>query len=98
MNKKFDVTNVGDYLRTYRRYKELTLAEVSRHTGLSSNSIFNLEAGRNGTLETMWAVCTLYKLNLSTLFEFSEAANTIGILKAYESECPHLLEYRRVKP
>ncbi len=98
MKHTFNAAYVADYLRTYRRYKSLTLNELSTLTGLSVSTLHSLEWSDRATyLESLYVVATHYGILMSTLFEFSETAQSVGLEKAYELEAPHLVSYRRFR-
>ncbi len=90
------IKHIADYLRTYRRYKGLSMETFARAIKMTHKRADNLEAGRTKhTLETLGQACSFYGLNLSTVFEFAEIAEQLGIKEAYKSEAPHLLEFHR---
>lgn len=89
-----DLTYVADYLRSWRQYKRMTIAMVRARSGVSTHEISQLERKGKASLNTLWKLSQIYRLNMSTLFEFSELAALIGIEAAYESEAPHLLDAR----
>jgi len=97
MVHKFDPKAIADYLRAYRRFKGHTLAMLASYTGLSVATIYNLEVGKLASLESIYAIACHHGLLMSTIFEFSEAASSVGIDTAYERECPHLIEYRKIR-
>jgi transcriptional regulator with XRE-family HTH domain len=47
------MTEVGESLRTWRRLRELTVAETADRAGIGVSTLQRLEHGRGGTVETL---------------------------------------------
>lgn len=50
------MTELGESLRTWRRLRELTVAETADRAGVGVSTLQRLEHGRGGTVETLLRV------------------------------------------
>lgn len=75
---------VGIDLRTWRKLRRLTVAQVADRAGLERRTVMNLEAGRNPTLETTLRVARALGV-LDQLVDVLDPYNSdVGRLRANE--------------
>lgn len=86
---------VGDYLRTYRRYKGLTLNAGALEAGIAHSNLHYIETRGTAQVKTLHKIAKSYGLVLSVVFEFAEAAEQLGLVAAYAKEAPHLLSFHK---
>ena len=93
---------VGPRLRTLRRQREITLADLSARTGVSVSTLSRLESGdRKPTLELLLPLARAYGVTLDELVD-AIAAGTIrnsllqiGVLAAFAARARGLGTLRR---
>lgn len=70
MECDLDMPLIGDRIRSYRKEKGLTLAEVAEKTNLSIGYLSNLERGTSSpTLENIQKICEILNISLMKLLE-----------------------------
>jgi len=80
------VTLIGERLRKQRLFLEMSQAEVAARSGVGVNTVSNLEAGRNVSVENL--VCIAMVLGrLHELQElFQPQLNSVNDILRYESQ------------
>lgn len=77
--------DIGESLRTWRRLRELTVAETADHAGVGVSTLQRLEHGQGGTVETLLRVTRA----LGVLDQLTAALNPmstdVGRLRATEA-------------
>jgi transcriptional regulator with XRE-family HTH domain len=67
---EFDVTRVGERLRTYRLRRRATLKQVATRAGVSESFLSQVERGRVGaSIGTLHRVASALEVSVSDLFE-----------------------------
>ena len=76
---------LGDHLRTWRRLRQLTAAQVADRAGVSRGTVAALEAGRGATLENALRVARAVGILDSVVQAFDPFETDVGRLRADEA-------------
>lgn len=89
---------IGERLRNFRKSQQMTLAQVSKKTGLSLSFISDIERGRTmPSVETCQRFCNCYATTISLMFKNVRVSAPNTRLQA-DGACAHqwhALEYNQ---
>jgi len=79
------MTDVGESLRTWRRLRELTVAETADRAGIGVSTLQRLEHGRGGTVENLLRVVRALGVLDQLTAALDPMSTDVGRLRATEA-------------
>ena len=60
---------ISELLKHERRYHNITLEDLSNHTNISYNSVWNIENGCDFKMSTFIKLCNFYGIDITKIFK-----------------------------
>lgn len=79
------LTDVGESVRTWRRLRELTVAETADRAGIGVSTLQRLEHGQGGTLETFLRVARALGVLEQVTTALDPMSTDVGRLRAVDA-------------